>query len=492
MSAVEAVPFLASPEEGRALREFFRSCGYNMKNLAPMLGQRGNVALLLHQTREPNLLHTLVRWFVIGRPVEQQTANSLVPEEILSLLLRSGLLTREGDLLSPVVLLLPFGDLLTVCDHAVESDNPPPDVVIGPNAPAGGLMNFTVRRQVATALDMCCGGGIHAMKLAGHSDSVVASDLNPRAIAFARFNARLHGVENIEFLEGDGFNTVAGRRFDLIVSNPPFYLLPATDLLYRDNPLDLDGFARELMRQAPQFLNEGGIFQMVFEWVELEGQPWRERLAAWFGDAGCDVWVLRTYAMDPLEYCEARLRSGGLAAVERDVETLAAWSEYYSRNKVAAMHGGVIALRKRSSANNWMELEETPVSIRRPVGHLVESFFEAQDLTRELDDDALLETRPRLCLDVRLEQVSAVSENGLLAPSMQLRLTHGIERTCAVDRQVAAFLSRLNGKSSLRELLALLSPAPDVDMKQMQAQCLAVMRQLVRRGFVLVSEPEAS
>lgn len=466
------------------LREFFDECGYNMKNLGPLLGQQGNVALLLHQTREPNPLNTLVRWFVIGRPVGEQTASSLVPTEILQLLLKSGLLVRQGDALCSAVSLLPFGDLLTACDHAVESDHPPADVVIGPNAPAGSLMNFTMRRSVATALDMCCGGGIHAMRLAAHSETVVASDLNARAITFARFNARLHGAENIEFLEGDGFGTVAGRRFDLIVANPPFYLLPATDLLYRDNPLELDGFARELMRQAPLYLNEGGVYQMVFEWVEIEGQPWPERLAEWFADSGCDVWLVRNYSMRPIEYCEARLRSGGLAAVERDVETLAQWSDYYGRNQVAGMHGGVIALRKRAGAN-WVELEETPASIRRPAGDLVEAFFATQDLVREGGDGALLDARPRLSPHARLEQVSAASGQGWLTPSMQLRLSQGVERTCAVDQQVAAFLSHLNGERTLRELLGMLTPQQDVTHEQVQAQCLAVMRQLIRRGFVL-------
>jgi methylase of polypeptide subunit release factors len=485
MPTTNSILRLDSPEEGRALREFFRDCGYNMKNLGPLLGQAGNLALLLHQTREPSLLNTLVRWFVVGRPVAETAARAFIPEGPLGLLEKSGLLIREGASFAPVVLLLPFGDLLTACDHAVESDSPPPDVVIGPNAPAGSLMNFTVRRKAAAALDMCCGGGIHAMKLAEHSDTVVASDLNPRALAFARFNARLYGSENIEFVEGDGFGTVRGRRFDLIVANPPFYLLPATDLLYRDNPLELDGFARELMRQAPQYLNDGGFFQMVFEWVEIEGQPWRERLAEWFSGLGCDIWILRSYSMRPVEYCEARLRSGGLQAVERDVDTLARWSDYYRRNNVAAMHGGVIAMRKRPAAKNWIELEETPLSIRRPVGDLVESFFSAQDLAREANDSALLDIRPRLSPDARLEQVSAASEQGWLAPSMQLRLSHGLERTCAVDPQVAGFLSHLNGTLSVRELLETLTPQQDVDPLKVQAQCLAVMRQLIRRGFVL-------
>jgi hypothetical protein len=70
---------------------------------------------------------------------------------------------------------------------------------------------------------------------------------------------------------------------------------------------------------------------------------------------------------------------------------------------------------------------------------------------------------------------------------MQLRLTHGLERSCAVDPQVAGFLSRLNGTLSVRELLQTLTPQQDADPLKIQAQCLAVMRQLIRREFIVPS-----
>jgi hypothetical protein len=476
---------LDSPEQGRLLRLFLQESGYNTISVSSLIGGRGLLPLLLHKTRVPNRLHTLMRWFVMGRAVEEKTAGDVIPPQILQLLLQAGLLVRQDDRLVAVARLLPFGDALTACDHAYESgEDPPADVVLGPNAPAERLLRYSVRRKVGSSLDMCCGGGIHALTLAGHSDTVVASDLNPRALAFARFNARLHGAENVEFVVGDGFSTVAGRRFDLIMSNPPFYLLPATDFLFRDNPVELDGFVRELARQAPRYLNEGGIFQMFFEWAEIEGQPWRERLAGWVAGSGCDVWVLRNYGMAPDEYCEERLRYGGPAQTDRDVATLAQWAEYYAHHKVAAVGGGQIAMRKRSGANNWVAMEEAPPNTSENSGDMVESFFSAQDRA-EAGDETLLNAHLRLSPDAHMQQISRLAEQGWQARSMQLATNHGLLRTCDVDPPVAAFLSHLNGKRPLRELLQFLPPQQGITPDQMRSSCLVILRLLIRRGFVL-------
>ena len=57
--------------------------------------------------------------------------------------------------------------------------------------------------------------------------------------------------------------------------------------------MELDGFCRNLVKQAPAHLEEGGFLQMLCEWPEIEGQPWEERLAEWFAGTGCDAVVFR-------------------------------------------------------------------------------------------------------------------------------------------------------------------------------------------------------
>ena len=43
--------------------------------------------------------------------------------------------------------------------------------------------------------------------------------------------------------------------------------------------------------EAPRYLEENGVFQMICEWVEVEGEPWEQRLQSWTAGSGCDVFV---------------------------------------------------------------------------------------------------------------------------------------------------------------------------------------------------------
>lgn len=74
--------------------------------------------------------------------------------------------------------------------------------------------------------DLGTGSGAIALALAeelGARASVTASDFSPEALNLARENARAAGLsERVEFLEGSWFAPLAGRRFHLIVSNPPY------------------------------------------------------------------------------------------------------------------------------------------------------------------------------------------------------------------------------------------------------------------------------
>ncbi len=78
-----------------------------------------------------------------------------------------------------------------------------------------------IRDRVDTALDLGTGCGIQALHLDAHCGSIVATDTNPRALALAAATATLNDM-TWDLRAGSLFEPVAGERFDLIVSNPPF------------------------------------------------------------------------------------------------------------------------------------------------------------------------------------------------------------------------------------------------------------------------------
>ena len=106
-----------------------------------------------------------------------------------------------------------------------------PDHVLGIGGAGLALAALTPRRPVAAAFDLGCGCGIQTLYLLRHADRVTATDVSERALAFTAFNAALAAVgpDRLELLAGSLLEPVAGRRFDLIVTNPPFVLTRLVD-----------------------------------------------------------------------------------------------------------------------------------------------------------------------------------------------------------------------------------------------------------------------
>lgn len=84
-------------------------------------------------------------------------------------------------------------------------------------------LDLLKRRPGSAALDMGTGSGAAAIHLAKRGFVVDAVDINPSAVRCARANAIMHGVdERLTVHHGDLFNPVQGRRYDIIVFNPPY------------------------------------------------------------------------------------------------------------------------------------------------------------------------------------------------------------------------------------------------------------------------------
>jgi release factor glutamine methyltransferase len=124
--------------------------------------------------------------------------------------------------------------------------------------------------------DLGTGSGAIALAVAHERPAwrIVATDSSSAALAVARANADALGLERIELREGDWFAPLAGRTFDLILSNPP-YVAP-DDPVLTDAPLRFEPRAaltppgpdalsclRSIVEAAPRHLASGG-------WLLLE------------------------------------------------------------------------------------------------------------------------------------------------------------------------------------------------------------------------------
>jgi len=125
---------------------------------------------------------------------------------------------------------------------------------------------------VTSALDLCTGSGCLAILLAHafpHAQ-VDAVDLSPDALAVARRNISDYGLaQQVTPIKSDLFKELQGRRYDVIVSNPPYVDQAAMAALpqeYRHEPTlalasGKDGLdhVRVILKEAPKHLNTGGV-----------------------------------------------------------------------------------------------------------------------------------------------------------------------------------------------------------------------------------------
>jgi predicted RNA methylase len=482
-----------SIDDSLRLRTTFEEAGYTEANLKNHLGaaelpsyRLRNEPRLLDRTRDVTLLNTLLRWFWIGRC---QAANEVahVPQSLLLLLLEAGLLVRQGDLFAPTTMLLSTHQFLVASDHPSAIERGDSQMVLWPNPTSRFLSRFTIRRPSRATLDLGTGSGILSLEAAAHSDLVVATDVNPRVPSFVNFNARLNGIQKIEMLLGDAFQPVAGRSFDLILSNPPFFITPRNDFTFCDNPLELDQLCRQLVREAPNYLNEGGYMQMLCEWAQISGQPWEERVAEWLDGSGCDVWVMKGLTQYPEEYAQNRI-SETAPNTGHDQDLYDGYMSYYRRHQVEAIHDGMIVMRRRTGSN-WSRIEEVPkTTMTGDLGEMVLAMFAANDLLQNVEsDERLLAVKIKLSAPVRLDQVCRQDGGRWHADAITLRLARGFPFTMKIQPLVAEFLVSCDGTRTAEQAIQALAQHVDAPMDTVKRECLAILRRLIELGFIEVT-----
>ena len=158
-------------------------------------------------------------------------------------------------------------------------------------------------REGDDVLELCSGSGAISIAAADRARTVTGVDLSPRAVAFAEFNRALNAPDRaVEFRQGSLYEPLEeGRRFDLIVVNPPFEYVPEgeTYFLHSDGGADGLRVARACLEGAPGRLVDGGRFESItFSPGGESGPALLELLAFAFPGSDIDCHILD---VDPIE-----------------------------------------------------------------------------------------------------------------------------------------------------------------------------------------------
>jgi methylase of polypeptide subunit release factors len=477
------------------LRSAFWAAGYHTPKVAEAMGADAEhlqpdpaQALLVRRdlpTGTP--LATLIQLFILGQAAgEAETARALAPLT-LDHAQELGVVREAAAGLEGAVRITPYGEFLFACSRVPELNAVERDHVMGVTRSSINLANLTIRRPIELALDMGTGSGFQALFTARHASKVIAVDINPVALQFTGFNARLNGIDNIETREGSYLEPVRGMTFDLVVSNPPFVISPDSSFLYRDSSQPGDELSRQLVHAVPEVLNEGGIATLLVSWGRRPGDDWDAVPSGWVKDTGCDAWLFHQASQTTV----AHAASWHQPLAQRDLtaydEAVGRWTSYVRELGYEAIAYGGVLLRRRPGPN-WVRSEELPDRDAGPASDQLQRMLAAQDLLAGLPDrKALLEERLALVPNHHLDQTLRVQDGTYAIERALLQLDDGLAFRASVDAFNAYLLTRLDGSRSLRQAIADTLAAVgqgEVDPEEVETAALRSTRRMLELGFL--------
>ena len=524
-------PPVVTPEQAASLRADLSESGWGVEAVATLLGEAADAALR-REIRLPALrsvraalaagtdsspVAVLTALFMLGEPVLATALDAALPRTGAAGAAVIGLVGEpdEAGYVRARVDLRPheavddageirwwvasdLGELVTGRALA-------PDHVLGIGGAGLTLAGLTPRTRVRNALDLGCGCGIQTLYLLRHAEHVVATDISERALAFTAFNAALAGVcvmggpdagsggggGRLELLQGSLLEPVAGRRFDLIASNPPFVLTPPA---VREAGLPLMEYRDAggpvlpvLVAGLREHLEPGAAAVMLGNWEHRGADSWREAVATWIPE-GLDGWVIEREVQDPVEYATMWLRDGGLTP-ERDAEgfdaALGAWIDDFEVRGVQGVgFGYLIVHRPLRSRDPWRLLEEVTTSGRGVLGHHVAEVLEVRERLAGLDDDAVADLRPVLAPDVTEERhfIPGAAEPTVIL----LRQGGGLGRTIRASTVVAALAGVADGELSVGQIASAVVALTGEDAIGLRAEMVEATRHLITVGFLTI------
>ena len=145
-----------------------------------------------------------------------------------------------------------------------------------------GKMKFSFENVQNHILDLCTGSGCIGISIAKYTNAkVTATDISKEAIKVAKKNAVLNNVEEkIEFIVSNLFENLEGRKFDYIVSNPPYIETSTIKTLSKEVQQEphiaLDGgedglkFYKEILKNAYKYLLPNGYLILEIGYNQAE------------------------------------------------------------------------------------------------------------------------------------------------------------------------------------------------------------------------------
>lgn len=461
----------------RTLGDALRRVGYTEAAVLAAVGDDAygggdDIPLLLPRVPDTKL-GVVLRAFFLAQPVPVDEAARALGASAVDAAAALGLVEVGAEVV-PVCRVAPFGDLLFASDtFAVDDVEDPPDYVATYTPTSRLCDRLTPRPHVARALDVGTGNGVHALLAARHARSVVATDVNPRAIAFTEINAALNGIRNVECRAGSLFEPVEGERFDLITCNAPYVISPEHRFAYRDGGLEGDELSCRVVMEAAEHLADDGYATVLGSWLGIDADEPDERAVDWAEATGCDAWILSAATRGPLEHAE---EWNAPLAMHPDTyrAVLEEWVQYLEDLGAACVTEGAFLLHRRDG-DIGVRVDEIDADEVDPSGEQIVRAFANRARFSEVDD--LLEARLSVAMPLLVELDVRPRRSGTAVEASRVRVEAGTWSVIDAPAVASDLVPALDGTATLAELFA------DFDVRgQARRDALTLCEHLVELG----------
>jgi hypothetical protein len=292
-------------------------------------------------------LDRMIKLFILGLSITLAEAEETFGKAALAIMFDVNLLEKSdtGEISSPVDL-YPCRGYFLATDH-FHVDYCVPKHVYALMGDSYHLARSIITDPVESSLDLCTGSGVQAIVASGFSKRVVGVDVNPRALNFARFNALLNQVTNVEFRKGNLYEAVKGEKFDRILSNPPFVPSPEKRVFFRDGGNTGEEILEKIVAGLNDHLNDNGMCQIVTLLVFMD-EDYNSKVASWVTEKSFNIFSIHEPYFEIENYIFCHFEKVPLT-LEQYGEKFNSWLTSYKEANIRDVAHGLINMKHTSA-----------------------------------------------------------------------------------------------------------------------------------------------
>jgi SAM-dependent methyltransferase len=458
---------LVSSEQFAGLREHFVRLGFNEAairqrlDIAPgkdldLAGLSGRPPM---RPKAGDGLDALIYLFVVGESLPAADAEAFFSVAAWETLRETQLIVTDpadaGRRIASVAL-YPIRDLFIASDRWSNPDHSPrkmfPDIVYPAlTKSAKQFIDYTSFEPCEDFLELCAGSAPAALLAARSAKNIWATDIAQRSIDFAKFNAALNGIHNVQFGLGDLFQPVEGLTFDRIAAHPPYVPVLQTAEIFYGGGEDGEEITKRIIAELPARLKPGGRLYSRTLGTSRPGINFENRIREWLGERQqeFDVALFTLQTFEPRQFAleETLNKNGGR-------EQFALWEKLFMKNAVRELVLGIVVIQRIVGRRPAFTIRRT-IRSGTPLSALEWAMRWEEQLQMEDATQMLLRARPVANPGTEILVRHVLRDGQISQESFTLTIEQPFATDCKVQPWMAALLPRCDGKTSVAELFEL-------------------------------------